>query len=66
MASINHFFQVKIVCESRDLDHTRHLKKVLIERYDSVNFGDFPHTLDKNTSALKNISKSECYETLRE
>ncbi|XP_054288339.1 L-threonine ammonia-lyase-like [Macrosteles quadrilineatus] len=38
--------KVKIVCESRDLEHTKHLMKVLKERYRSVNFGDFLESLD--------------------
>ncbi|XP_046678776.1 L-threonine ammonia-lyase-like isoform X1 [Homalodisca vitripennis] len=33
--------KVKVVCESRDLEHSKQLMKVLSERYTSVNFGDF-------------------------
>lgn len=34
--------QVKIVCETRDWEHSEELKKILTENYKNVKFADAP------------------------
>ncbi|XP_075218615.1 serine racemase isoform X2 [Lycorma delicatula] len=35
--------KVKVVCETRDMDHTNELKSFLNKNYKAVSFGDIPH-----------------------
>lgn len=35
-------FQVKIICETRDWEHSQELRNVLTEKYQNVVFSDIP------------------------
>lgn len=41
-ALLFHSFQVKVICETRDLDHSKQLIEVLKQNYDRVTFEDVP------------------------
>jgi hypothetical protein len=45
-------FQVKVVCETRDIEHANMLKKMLYENYKKVIFGEIP---SPNLLGAKNV-----------
>lgn len=42
LMTIENVLQVKVVCETRDWEHFKELRQVLLENYRSVDFNDLP------------------------
>lgn len=44
-----HSVSVKVVCETRDWDHSKQMRKALLDKYEKVDFNDVPLAIKVDT-----------------